>query len=107
MRKHYIVNQNTKTFVVTNTESFDGDWKENYQHTRGADWLDVNAYAVWDHDKTSNGMYFVYDLCCDGGSFCLIAEADRHTPEMIRAAKGEIRHNHDVVSLRVLRLRPQ
>lgn len=106
MRTCMIVNDRTKKFIVTDTETFDGDWKENYPHTKGEDWLDVYSFSLWEHDKTSNGIYFGYDLCRDGGYFTLYADTTKHTEEDIRKAKAEIRFKHDVVTLRVLKLTP-
>lgn len=102
-RKYWIVNLKTKTYIETDTETFDGDWKENYPHCAGNDYIDVYAYSVWEHNM-ANGLYYVCDLCRDGGMFTLLTDKDKHTPDMIEQAKSEIRHKQDVVTLSVLKL---
>jgi len=106
MRKYWITNLKSKKYIEIEPESetFDGEWKENHPHVAGADWLDVYAYTVWDHDRTSNGIYYVYDLCRDGGLFTLLIDTDRHSKDDIDRATKEIRFKHDVVSLHKLRL---
>lgn len=103
---YWFVNHKTKRYIETgpDTESFDGEWKERYPHIEGADWLDVQAFPIWSHDMV-NGIHFVYDLCRDGGMFLLLVDIDKVTPEQIEAAKKQLRHDRDVVSLSVLRLR--
>ena len=111
MRKIWITNTKTKRFVevVGNPrEMFDGDWKENYAPTKGADWLDVQAFSIHgDGYTTRNGVPYEYDLCCDGGMFTLLVDTGTHNEEDIKKAKYWLRHDRDVVSLRVLRLKRQ
>ena len=103
---YWIVNHKTKTYIEIgpDTERFDGEWKDHYINVKGADWLNVQAFSVWDWDMV-NGIPFVYDLCRDGGMFTLLVDADKVTPEQVEAAKKQLRHDRDVVSLSVLRLR--
>lgn len=103
---YWIVNHKTKTYIEIgpDTERFDGEWKDHYLNVKGADWLDVQAFPIWSHDMV-NDIPFVCDLCRDGGMFLLLVDVDKVTPEQIEAAKKQLRHDRDVVSLSVLRLR--
>jgi hypothetical protein len=90
---------------VEKTEGmFDGDWKENYPHTKGADWLDVSSYRLIEDDR-AEGIYFVYELCRDGGMFQLLVDIKEHTPDKIRWASEKLYRDRDVVSLDVLRFK--
>lgn len=102
-RLYWITNLKTKTYIpVTPTdESFDGDWTKNYPHTKGANWSDIQAFSLWDPDRTSNGIYFTYDLCVDGGLFQLLVDTETHSPEEVEKAKTELRYKQDVVFLTV------
>jgi len=104
---YWIINTKKKTYkqVEREDESFDGNWKENYSHTKGAEWHDVYAASLWEYDKTSNGIYFEYDLCCEGGMFRLYVDKDEHSSEEIEKAKREVRGDRDVVSLRAVILK--
>lgn len=105
-RCYWIANLKTKTYipVMPEDESFDGDWKENYPHTKGADGFDVEAFSFWGPDQTSNGIYYTYDLCSDGGLFQLVVDTATHSPEEVEKAKTELRNTRDVVSLSVVNL---
>jgi hypothetical protein len=105
MSRYWIVNGKSKKYMEVDDPDWEGSWKGQYPHTRGADWVDVYAYRLWDHDMIGNGIPYVYDLVRDGGLFTLLVDTDKHTPEDIKFAKAELRHQHDVVSLSVLRVR--
>ncbi len=102
-REHWITNTKTKKYVPTDSESFDGEWKNNYPHTKKADWLDVAAFSVWPHDVV-NGIPFVYDLSVNGGHFLLLVDVAKHEKDDIDKAKRMLRHQRDVVSLRAIKL---
>jgi hypothetical protein len=104
MRTHWIVNMQDRRYVPVDDFGFDGEWKEEFPHTKGEDWLDVVAFPVWKDDRTSNGIHFVYDLTRDGGLFTLLVDRDVHDEVEVNRAEAELRHKQDVVSLRVLRL---
>jgi len=55
-------------------------------------------------DEQAAGLYYVYDLCRNGAMFTLLVLPD--TPrETVKAAKRELRHTHDVVSIYELRIK--
>lgn len=101
-RGNLIINCKNNQYVFTNTESWDGDWKKNYPHLKGLDYIDIFNPSIWSHD-VANGLPFTYDLVSSGGIFTLYADQDS-TNEQIKMAKAEIRHKQDVVSLRVMKL---
>lgn len=100
---YWIVNTKTKTYMEDAKPNFDGDWRKNYPHTKNADWLDVEAYSVWDPD-TINGIPFVYDLCRDGMYATLLVDMYKYNDEYVEGTKRDLRNERDVVRLKVLRL---
>ena len=106
MRKHWIINTITKKYVETTGENWEGDWKLRHSHVKNFAYLDITTVSVWEEDKTANGIYYCYDLCANGGMFGLYVDVTKHTAEDIKAAKGELRRDRDVVSLQVYKLKP-
>ncbi|MFA7307646.1 MAG: hypothetical protein WC026_13340 [Hyphomicrobium sp.] len=51
-------------------------------------------------EYTSNGIQYTYDLSSNGGHFTLFATAN-HTEKEILNAKNELKHERDVVSLKL------
>ena len=105
MSRHYIVNIKTKKYIEVVDFLFNGEWKEEFPHTKGIDWYAVYAYSIWNHDQTSNGIYFVYDMSANGGHYTLLVDIDKHNKADIEKAKKELRHKKDIVKLHILRLR--
>ena len=98
----WIINTKTNKYVATDTETFDGDWVKRYPHLKDDGF--IFAANMYDHDMV-NGIYYVYDLCRDGMMATLIVDMDKHTNEDIKKAKKDLRYDHDVVSLKVMRLK--
>jgi len=105
MGTHWIVNAKQQTFLEVEDFGFNGEWKEEFPHTARVAWVDVAAFLISDDERVENGIPFVYDLCPDGARFTLLVDRDVHDEEEVNAAKAELRHKRDVVSLQVLRLR--
>jgi len=103
---HWIINLKTHEYIKSETEIFDGDWKNNYPHTKSFEYVDVLAFKPWEFERTSNGIYYGYDLTVNGGLFCFYVDMTKHTKDDIEHAKRELRNNQDVVSLTVLELKP-
>ncbi len=103
MQAYWIVNLKTKRYVATTDETFDGQWKENYPHTKGVDWLFVSAFSIWS-DQTANGIPYTCELVRDKGRFMLLIDAAQHTKTVIDRAKNELRCSRDVVSLHTMKL---
>jgi len=101
---YWIVNTRTRKYCAIEDCGFNGDWKEDFEHTKGADWYDVTAFRICEPDKV-NGIYYVYDLCPDGGLFTFLVDTELHDAEAVEDAKEELRRRHDVVRLQVLRLK--
>ena len=103
-RGYLIINIKNGEYVFTDSESWDGDWKQRYPHVANLDYWDIETPSIWPHD-TINGFPFVYDLTRDGGLFTLYVDADASIDD-IRAATAALRGARDVVSLRVMKLKP-
>lgn len=99
---HLIINRNTKKYIHTNTETWNGDWKLKYKHVKNADYLDILTPQLYNHD-TVNNLPFTYNLCRDGGYFVIYADQNT-SDEDIKKAKSMLRNDRDVVSLKVLKL---
>jgi len=103
-REYWIVNDKTKKYMKAPGDfKFDGEWKEQFKHTKGVSWLDVTCYSLVDFDM-ANGIPYVYDLCMSGMLCSLIVDTKLHDAEAIKKAKSELRVKHDIVSLNVVRL---
>lgn len=105
MTKYWIINTRTHEYIVTKNESFDGEWKENYPHTKNETWLDVYAFRPWIYE-TKNGIFYSMSLCMDGGYFTFYVDITKHTQEDIDKAIEQMRRDQDVVSLRVFKIKP-
>jgi len=106
MQTCWIINTKTKKYVATNQESFDQGWNLKYPHISGATYNDFTTFTPFFADRTANGIHFGYDLCPQGGLFCLYVDMTIYTKDDIENAKRELRRDRDVVSLNVLELKP-
>ena len=107
MRTYLIVNHKTKLYQKCELDAqvaFEGDWKENYPHTKGADCLDVEAVSIWEIDMV-NGIPYNYDLCCGGMLATLWVDTDDFSREDVDKAKSLLRQQQDVVTLKVIKLK--
>lgn len=101
---HWITNDRTKKYTpVDGAVDWSGDWKERFPVVRGEEWAHVYAFRVWAYDMV-RGMPYVYDLCRDGMMATILSDSDLFSDEDVAEAKKELRRNHDVVTLRVLRV---
>ncbi len=97
MRKYYIVNLKTKEYVdaTSESESFDGDWKQKYPHIKDEKYIWIQTVDYWDIDNY-NGVYFTYDLCMDGMLATMIQTEDISDEHFEEAVK-QLKFNQDVV----------
>ncbi len=97
MRNYYIVNLKTKKYVdaTSETESFDGDWKQRYPHIKDESYLWIQVVDYWDIDNY-NGVYFIYDLIRDGMMATMIQTEDISDEQFDEAVK-ELKYSQDVV----------
>jgi hypothetical protein len=100
MNTYLIVNGKTNTAILTNKETWDGDWKEKYPHVRKLDYLDIYTYPIYGDGYEINDVAYVYDLCCDGGIFTLL-NYKRKSRDYMRKTILMLKHSQDVVSVRV------
>lgn len=63
-------------------------------------------YKVCEYDRTSNGIYFDYDLCIEGMLCVMLADITIHSEAEIEKATRELLIEHDIVSLMILKLTP-
>ena len=67
------------------------------------DWCDM--IHLWPHQRHANGIYWDEWLVnCNGAGFNILAMPD-NTPEQIEEVKNQIRRDHDVVTLRITRIK--
>ena len=106
MRKHWIINAKNQTYVETEHEDFDGNWKRRYPHTRLVDQLEVYAVTLHDCYRTSNGIHYDLAVSQQGAHFILYTDRTKHSKEDIKQAKAELRQTNDALSIHVERLTP-
>lgn len=102
---HWIINHRTKTFIFTDTETWDGDWKERYSNVKDEpdyQWVDAQTF----HDFTTQGIPYAYDLCTQGMLLGLYVDTSKYSTADIKAAEKELRHNHDIHIFNIHRLTP-
>lgn len=101
---HYIINLNTMGYVETTTETFEGDWRLNYQHVIGNQYKDILAAAIHQTDMINN-IPFVYDVYRDGLDVTLLADRVKFTQQQIKEAKTALRKERDVLRIRTYALK--
>lgn len=104
-RKRWIVNTRTLTYVEATWE-LPQEWEDSFPHTTGSEVENARLFNVWEDQKTNNGIYYVYSLSRDGAHFLLLADITKTSEEQIQKSINEIRGQHDVLTLKVLRLKP-
>jgi len=101
---YYIINSKTSEYIEVFSPSWEGDWKQQYIHIKDLEYIDIDNPAIWSH-QFINGIPYGYDLCRDGGYFRLFVDVDKFTDEDIRKAVTQLRHQQDVVSLHVVKIK--
>lgn len=66
--------------------------------------VEYGADLIQLHEKTSSGVYYDWGLANINGAWFTVIKLPGMSEGEIKAAKGEIRRNHDVVCMDVLRI---
>jgi hypothetical protein len=103
-RNIIIVNMKTRLYVPASPdEKWDGNWPSRYPVWRPYHAGEISAVNLWAHDVV-NGIPFTYDLSRDGGHFTLWVYIDDHPDEAVDQAKRQLRRDHDVLTMRTIRI---
>ena len=102
---HYIINLKTMEYVCTEKETFEGDWRLNYEHVKPNHYADILAASIHYADEI-NGIPFIYDLHTNGIDVTLLADKTKFDQKQIKEAKIALRKERDVLCMRTYVLKP-
>lgn len=106
--RNYLLNVDGKGSIVqmqgSDTSEYYGEVQTKFEKEQGKDQFSwVNMQSLWE-DQKIDSMYYNYDLSCNGGHYGLYC-FNGETKDQIAKAKAYLRHNFDVVSLQVHKIK--